>query len=290
MRPYQLLFEISIEHLYYADGICRDLELVPDDATLRVIGHAGLVLRRTADGIALWIAPERMEQLRERVADAGNALQLGFRAYSSDPHFSEYTLPARRVGQLLLLDSRRARVDPSGRQLLHAAPFVSEHDYVAPDAKQLARMLGGARSPQLPMALVQMVLTGDAGGLCADATDPALRRFTLRFDAARTYWKYLLLGTLGSKPAYITDLDEQVTFRRLEADADLPGRRTAAVFLSERAIAMRDIPVQRFQLKETAAFGEKVLIKRMPNARIGTGQREVVDGHAVLVSEIFINQ
>jgi hypothetical protein len=290
MRPYQLLFDISIQHIYYADGICRDLALEADDGALRDIGRAGLLLRRTVDGLALWIAPEQMEQLRERVADAGNALTLGFRAYCADPHFAEYTLPAARAGQLLWFDSRKAGLDQSGRNMLHATPFVSEQSLVTPDATQLARLLGGARAPRLPIALVQIVLTNDANGLCADGQDPALRRFGLRFDAAQAHWKYLLLGALGGKPAYITDLDEAVTFRRLDQQVALDGRHKAAVFLSERAIAMRDIPLRRFQLKEAATFGEKVLIKRMPNARVGTGQREVVDGHAVLVSEIFINQ
>jgi hypothetical protein len=289
MAAWHPLFELSVEHQFFPGGRCPDLELQPSHASGRFLHQAGLLLRRTEHGIVVLAGAERLAALRMHVHDAGNRLALAFKIYSADPHFAGYTLPAAQPGRLLFLDSAQARVDGAGRRLLHAAEYVTETALMAVDAAAIAAALDGPWSPRLPVAVVQVVLSNDAGGLCAEGLDPAARAFWLRFEAGQTYWKYYLMGTLGERPALITDLDQAVAFRRLDS-VDFPGQRRAAVFLSDRAIPLRYLPSQRFQLKEQASFGEKILIKRMPNARPGLRQREVVDGQAVLVSEIFINQ
>jgi hypothetical protein len=52
---------------------------------------------------------------------------------------------------------------------------------------------------------------------------------------------------------------------------------------------MQYIPSQRFQLRENGAMGEKVLIKRLPNASVGQIHKEMIKQDAVLVSEMYIN-
>ncbi len=69
----------------------------------------------------------------------------------------------------------------------------------------------------------------------------------------------------------------------------LPGNKRAQVFISNAPIPMREVHGQRFQLKENGQMGEKVLIKRLPNAVVSQINREVVDGRAVLVSEMYVN-
>ena len=247
-----------------------------------------MLVRPTSGGIRVLIDTKRLPLLRERVTDNGHALCMGFQVRSTDPHFDEYTAPAARSAEVLCFDSRQAGALDAGRRMLHATPRISDQCFMPVNAPGVASMLTGVGQPRLPLALIQMVLTDASDGLCADALAPELRRFGLRFGASAVYWKYYLLGTLGTRPLFISDLDNAVTFRQLES-IDFPGAGMAGVFLSQDPIALRDMPGQRFQLVERAGFGDRVVIKRMSNARVGHRQREVVDGQAVLVSEIFIN-
>jgi hypothetical protein len=283
------LFSISVEHQFFSGGRCKDLAWTPTNATARFLHQAGLLLRRTDEGIVVLASKPGMDSLRMHVADAANRLPLAFTLVSADPHFASMTLPAAVPGHVLLVDSCPAHRDAHGRRLLHPGEYVDGGALMSTAAEPLASLLDHPWSPRQSVAVARITLGNEAAGLCSDTLDPALRHFWLRFDAGHSYWKYYLMGALGERPALIVDLDQAIAFRP-QGSVDLPGQRRAAVFLSDRAIPLRYLPGQRFQLKEQASFGEKILIRRMPNARAGLRQREVVDGHAVLVSEIFINQ
>lgn len=285
---YQPLFEIFFQHQYFADAACKFLSITPSDACREMMRKAGLLVRPSVSGVTVFCQFDHMDRLRDHVADADNALKLGFKICSTDPHFPEYTLPPIRAAQLLFFDSRHASIDAAGRQMLHSSDFVSEQSFLSFDADEVASVLAGPCSPRRPSLIVQMVLTNDADGLCSNSLDPALRRFGVHFAASQSRWKYYLFGPLAEKQVSICDLDGIVTFENSGRVA-FPNQRSAIVFQSDSEISMCEIPGQRFQLKENASFGDRILIKRMPNARVGLRYRDVVDGQAILISEIFIN-
>lgn len=288
MGAYQPLFDICVEHEYFAFRGNAGVEIEAGAPAQQLILQFRLLSRAAPGSLAVLIDAARFADLHRHVLDAGGVLRLPFYVYATDPHFAAYSLPPARTSDVLFLDSSNAAINASGRQMLHQAEFVSEMAYAPYETAKTNLPAGLSRARRQPVAIIDMVLGLDASSLCNPALETPCRSFCLRVGAGHTYWKYLLFGDLAERHTKVVDLDGELVFRRVQ-DAEFAGQRRAAVFLSDRAIPLRAVPAQRVQLKEQASFGEKILMKRMPNARIGTSQRELVDGEEVLVSEIFIH-
>ncbi|WEF34300.1 hypothetical protein [Pseudoduganella chitinolytica] len=269
MSAYRELFRLRLEHAYHG-GAWPGWAVEPNGATRALMDAAGVLTRRCDDELAFLLPSARADCLQ---GDDDGAAAFLLLVHAQDPLFASYTLPAVPPGQLLLADSREAGIDG----VLHAGATLAERDLHGADA--LAAHLPTAGVPRRPALLVRIE---------PDAAAPA-RRYTARFDAASSYWKYYVSGALAGRPLAIADLDGIVAFHA-DQEADLTPARRARVFVSDRPIALRARPGERFVLKELGPFGERVLIKRMPVAGTGLRQRAVRDGQVVQVSEIFINQ
>ena len=282
---YRLIFRVSFSHAFFADGALRSLRIVPVRACHDMLRRAGLLLRAQEDGIAAYGDEQAVERLRLHIAEDGAPLRMAFQVFFTDPHFFEYTAPAWPKGKLLFLDTAHAVADEAGHQLLHAAPCVPESAFVDRDHADLEPILGKSSSAWTPAP--DMVLQAVVSSALLDAAEPGQRHFHVCFDAASTHWKYCLFGA-GEVQAGIVDLAGEVEFDHY-ADVNIADDRRAHVFLSKRAIPMREVSPSRFQLRAASPAGDKVLIKRMPNASVGKRFRESRDGNEILVSEIFIN-
>jgi len=278
MSAYREWFRVTIEHAYHGAGGFGGWRVLPGAQAARLLDSAGAVLRQVAGGFAVFAPGARLALLPERAED-GAPLALRFHLFVDDPLFATYTAPAAPPGQVLLADSRDALRERSGAWRLHA------HERL--DASALAPLAGAddlppARLPSPRRAALQLRIEPGIPAGQADAT-----RYLVRFDAAASHWKYVLQGALAGRSLSIVDADGEVSFTRLPDDALAP--QLAAVFLSDRALGLRARSARRFELRERAAFGDKVLMKRLPVACAGIRQKAEVDGHAVLVSEIFVN-
>ncbi|GGE72495.1 hypothetical protein GCM10008020_16470 [Massilia psychrophila] len=280
----QLIFRVSFEHAFFADGTLRCLRIEPSAACHNLLRRAGVLLRAQDDGIAAFGDGEVVERLRLHVAEAGAPLNMAFLVFFTDVHFFEYTVPAWPKGQLLLLDTARSVPDDAGRQVLHVTPYVSASAFIERDHADLEPILGKPFLAPAPAMVLQVAVSSDL----LTALDARQRHFYSRFDAASSHWKYCLFGA-GEAQAAIVDLAGDMEFDHCTG-VEIGGHRGADVFLSKRAIAMREVCGARFQLRAASPAGDKVLIKRMPNASVGKHFRESKDGNQILVSEIFINQ
>lgn len=289
---YQLVFRVSFEHGFFDGAALRSMRCVPAAASFDMLRRAGLLLRAEDDGIAAFGNQAAIERLRLHIAEAGTSLKLAFLVFSSDPHFFEYTVPAWPKGQVLLLDTADATLDAGGRQMLHATPCVPASAFVDCSHAGLAPILGRKVLVPAPAMVLQVALSDSLAGTpdsAADsAADSARRHFHARFGAASSHWKYCLFGA-GAATARIVDLAGDMEFDRF-AGVEVAAGRYADVFISKRAIEMRKSSAERFQLRAASPAGDKVLIKRLPNASLGKRVRENRDGNDILVSEIFINQ
>jgi hypothetical protein len=281
---YQLIFRISFEHAFFADGMLRCLRIVPVAACQDMLRRAGVVLRAQDDGIAAFGDGEAVERLRLHVAEAGASLDMAFLVFPTDVHFFEYTAPAWSKGQLLFLNTAACVPDDAGRQMLHATPYVAPSAFVERDHADLEPLLGKPFLTPAPAMVVQVAVSS---GLLS-ASDFRRRHFHARFDAASSHWKYCLFGAGPAQPG-IVDLAGDMEFDHF-AGVTIADGRCADVFLSKREIPMREVSAARFQLRAASSAGDKVLIKRMPNANVGKRFRDSKDGNQILVSEIFINQ
>jgi hypothetical protein len=248
--------------------------------------RCGLIMRQLSDALVFLMPAARLDVLRSDIADAGGAFSFLLCVHAGDPLLASCTAPSAPPGWLLLADSRGAARDDDGAWRLHPDQQLGAESLAADDDPLCAQAL--AQAPQRrPFLLVHLALSTAADGFPGAAGDPPARTFKVRLAAGASYWKYYLLGALAQRELAVADADGAMAFRRT-ADDRLESR-PAAVFLSERAIGLRERPGERFQLLENTPFGEKILMKRMPVAPPGIRQKAEIDGRAVLVSEIFIH-
>lgn len=278
MSAYREWFRVRIEHAYHGARGFGDWRALPGAHTVRLLQATGAVMRQVDSGFAVFAPTARLAMLPVR-GDDDLPLALLFHVLVVDPLFATYTAPQAPHGQVLVADSRHAVREPSGDWRLHAHERLDQST-LAPATTFADPPPARMPSPRRAALLVRI----EPGVPAAEAPAP---RYVVRFEAAASHWKYYLLDALAARSLSIVDADGEVQFSRI--DGETLDARPAAVFLSDRALALRERSARRFELREQAAFGDKVLMKRLPVACAGIRRKAEVDGHAVLVSEIFVN-
>ena len=69
MGAYQPLFNIAVEHAYFADLACKSLEFVPTDASIALLNKTGLILKSSQSGITVFYENDKMDILRLYAAE-----------------------------------------------------------------------------------------------------------------------------------------------------------------------------------------------------------------------------
>jgi hypothetical protein len=288
---YRPLFSIVVQHDFFAPGAVGDFKLVPSTRCAALLDKFGILLRNAPGGVELFCQQAERDELRAGLGVEPD-MALGFRGYASDPQFSTFTeLGPRTMEQSVFVDRADGPPDPDGRICLHPGPLVDGTCLRKNDSPALAEMLGRNFDPVKPVFFANIEVRTLVNALQQSPSgDAAAPVFYLRFAARTSVWKYFFLNDVGSKDIAIVDLDGRTRFSRRGITA-LPGQRSAVTFVSDEAIAMQKTYPQRFQLREQGALGERILIKRLPNANVNAIGREVPEGSAVavLVSEIYIN-
>lgn len=286
MGTYRPLFSVTIEHAYFSGNNCKLLEFVPTAPSVALLRNAGLLLKSSESGVAVYFDHDNIDILRLHAADN---LTLIFKVLAKDPNFLRYTAPGAPPDQtMLFFDNRAINRDDPDRQLLHGGATVAEDSWADMAAEPLASILDRKDLLIKPAFILQMNITADAQGLCSDQLDPAARKFFIRFGANQTFWNYYVLGELSKRAIYIADLDNAVQFKSI-GNVTLPGQREALVLQSSVAIPMQEHSRHRLQLRESGNMGDKVLIKRLPNASVDQTFSAMINGKMENVSEIFVN-
>ncbi|MCH9639169.1 MAG: hypothetical protein K0U40_06710 [Betaproteobacteria bacterium] len=286
MGAYQPLLNIAVEHAYFADLTCKSLEFVPTDASIALINKTGLILKSSQSGIAVFYENDKMDILRLHAADH---FVLTFKVFPKDPYFFRYTIPSIQKDNFVLFFSNQQVVqDAEGKQMLHHDHYVSEQAFTQINSELFEDIFDRKDYLVKPAMIVQVQITDDDAGLCSENLEADLRNYYIRFSTNEAFWKYYILGDLSRRSLYIADLDNEVQFENVGI-VTLPGRREAIMLQSSVAINMQEQHHHRFQLRESGSMGDKVLIKRMPNASISQMNGEIIGSRMENVSEIFIN-
>lgn len=277
MGNYVPLFRLVVKHDFFADGICRHLDFIPTGQTSRIASNAGLLIRGTDDGLGVFCDEDKLQELRSD--DSAADIVLPFVACSTDSHFIQYTAaPFFGTSQVLVFDSRRALRDEDGCARLHAEEYAGDGDLQDVTSPELADIVDRSALLARPAFIVTLAIGDDE---LRGVTD-----YVLRFASRSSYWKYYVDADMSSRELAIVDLDGRENFA-LTGSERLRGR-SSHVFRSGAAIPMQERHTQRFQLKERGTFGEKVVVKRLPNASVKRIGMETIDGKAALVSEMYI--
>jgi hypothetical protein len=283
MGIYHPWFTITVEHDYFADGQWQGLYFEPDDRTSLIIRSAGMIIRESPSALAAFRTEESLRVLRLETDPPDGMVRLNFSVRARDRRFGTYTaLPPARDGALLHFEAAARAGDHDGTITLSKGPLVSEADLCA-TAAPTGRGIFGNHAHRLPPDFTFTLALDPATPAAAPPAE-----FELRFGARRSFWKYHLLGNLNRREAFIVDLDNQVEFEPC-GDTLLPGDRPARVFRSRQRIPLQERSDYRFQLRETAPGGPRVLVKRLPvasDARLGL---DLIDGRNEVVLETFVN-
>ena len=286
MGAYQPLFNIAVEHAYFADLACKSLEFVPTDASIALLIKTGLILKSSPSGITVFYKNDKMDILRLHAADH---FALTFKVFAKDPYFLRYTIPSIQKDDFVLYFSNQPVVQNiEGKQMLHHDHYVSEQAFTQINAEQFEDVFDRKDYLVKPAMIVQVQITEEDAGLCSENLAADLRNYYIRFSTNEAFWKYYILGDLSRRSLYIADLDNEIQFENIGI-VSLPGRREAIMLQSSVAIHMQEQHNRRFQLRESGSMGDKVIIKRMPNAGISQMNGEMIGNRMANISEIFIN-
>ncbi|WP_292996467.1 hypothetical protein [Nitrosomonas sp.] len=286
MGTYRPLLSVTVEHAYFLGGNCKTLEFVPTNSCAALLRKAGLLLKSSESGVAIYFDEEKIDILRLHAEDE---FALVFKVFSKDSNFFRYTTPgAPPDNTILLLNNQHITLDPTDKQMLHNGPNVTDEALIDSKADQLEGILDRKDYLVKPAFIVQMFVTADAQGLCSEKLDVAARKFYIRFTTNQSFWKYYISGDLSKRNVYIADLDNVVQFNNAGSIL-LPGHREAILLQSSVAIPMQEQHHHRLQLRESGNMGDKVLIKRLPNASVNQIYGEMMSGKMENVSEIYIN-
>jgi hypothetical protein len=286
MGAYRLLVSVAVEHAYFAEKNCKILEFVPAEFCATKLRNAGLLVKSSQSGVAIYFDEEKIDILRLHAEDN---LTLAFKVFSKDGNFFRYTSPgAPPDDAILFFSNQQITRDAAGKQMLHPDPSVTASAWMELTADPLPGILERKDYFVKPVFILQLSITAGAHGLCSDKLDAEARRFYIRFATGQTFWKYYILGDLSKRNVYIADLDNAIQFENL-GNILLPGNREAVQLQSSKAIPLHEQPGQRLQLKESTGTGDRILIKRLPNARVDQVHGEVLGSAMENVSEIYIN-
>jgi len=289
MSAFLPLFSVSVEHGFFSDAGCFGLDFVATSKTQHMISNAGLLLRKTHDGIHIAYDDARLEALQQYALDPDEPLCFEFKVYSSYPDFKSVTEPFPASSDVVLYFSNdNASMGDESRVRLHAQEYVSKINFVPMASAPLNAVLNQKDRLIPPVFVINISANDKQNGFFDEQFMPIARHYQLRFKARETIWKYFLLGDMAKQGAYIADPEDRVEFESAE-NAVLADQRVAMTFRSKQSIPLNEKYGFNFQLKQKVPGREKVLIKRLPVARINQTGKEVVAEQGMVVSEIYIN-
>ena len=264
MARYLPLLNITAEHGFYANGLCRGLRFTPSADTAAWLQTVDAVCRETGAGLLVL-------GVRAGGGGATPAPPLCWSLRCEDPRFAAVTagLPAQR-DQLLVF-----RCGASGAAAVEGQVWPRQWPAVA-------EQLSAAQHKRPPLALLQLPVPvpGAQAG-------PA--QHSLRFAARAPIWKYCLVGPWSSDPLEVVAGAGEPGFGEPVSEQLDNGQRVLA-FRSVAGIELRERSDKRFQLRARSAAADRVLVKRLPVAGADHFAHETIHGVSTLVSEIYVHR
>jgi hypothetical protein len=268
------------------------LNFSPTEKTQKLLLNAGLICRRTTDGIRIVYDKDSMEALELYVQDQQEPLSLDFKVYSQDPDFRSYTEPYIAATDSVLYFDNRA-ISGSGKQYLSVAKYVSNRDFKKTETSELKDILDSKDRLLPPEFVLRIFASNNEGQLLKLWLEPEPTIYSIRFDSRQRYWKYYLLGKLvsennSSTGFRVVDPDKQFEFEAT-GEERLSDQSVAYTFRSKQQIPFNDYYPFRFQLLQKGQGEEIAVINRLPVASIKQIGTDTVADKPTVVAEIYIN-
>ena len=289
MGSYRRLFSFAVEHQFFSDAVGPGLEFVPTPKAVKTLQHTGMLVKNTTNGISCFYDEAHAEILGRDAAGQDEACSIGFKVFSRDPAFANYTeLFRHREDAILYFDNRDGTDDVTGMVRLHHEEYVAEGNLQSVTSPGLEELLTKKERLVRPLCLVSLCMTERERRVLESPEHAPAGVYIVKFKARQTFWKYYVLGNLSRKRLSIVDLDNKIGFE-YAGNTSLSDDRMAITFRSQEAITLSVRSDYRIQLKEAGPGGPKVLIPRLPVPNASRLHKETLDGQEILVSELYIN-
>jgi len=292
LSSYQTLLRVAVEHSYNLNGVCSCLNFSPTEKTQNLLVNAGLICKKTTDGIRIVYDKDSLEALELYAQDLQEPISFDFKVYSQDPDFKSYTEPYTAVTDSVLYFDNRA-TSRSGKQNLSVSKFVSNKDFKKTDTSELKEILSPKDRLLPPEFVVRIVANNDKGQLLKQWLEPEPTIYSISFDSRQRYWKYYLLGKLVSRNESssgfsVVDPDKRVEFEATGEEL-LPDQSVAYTYRSKQQIPLNDYSPFRFQLRQKDQGDEVIVINHLPVASVKQIGTDTVADQTTVVAEIYIN-
>jgi hypothetical protein len=286
------LLSVAVEHNYNLNSICTCLEFTPTKKTQSLLDNAGLIFKKTTDGIRIIYDEDNLECLELYVQDVEEPLSFDFKVYSKDLDFKSYSEPHTIVADSILYFDNLS-TSGTGKQNLSVSKFVSSKDVNKMDSTACKEILSQKEQLLPPEFIVRIFANNDKGQLLDQWIGSEATIYSITFDTRRRYWKYYLLGQLvsnkkSSKDFCIVDPDKQVEFEATGEEL-LSNQSLAYTYRSKQQIRFSDNYPFRFQLRQKNQDDEIVVINHLPVANVKQIGTDTVANQKTVVAEIYIN-
>ena len=288
MSALTALFSIDVEHEYYADNVCHDIEIMVDDKTTSLFKRYGLFLRHHQGGLTVYVDASQTDVVKMLANEKPEAVTLVFKARAINSRLSVVSEPlAQAEDEILCFSSNNAK---KSRQAGSDAWVVHDKAFTAKgDVKKVQALLEqGILEPHELYVKPFFVFSVDMKRFRTVTAIKASPRFLVRLRTKRTQWLYYFTMKKPFTDVFISDLDKQEVFD-YHGESRLANNRVARTYLSKSSLPLLEKPGYRFQLREKNVAGERILMARLPLASGEAYGRALVDGKSVAVSEIYVN-
>lgn len=292
MSSYQTLLSVAVGHDFNLNGMCTCLDFIPTKKTQSLLDNAGLICKKTVDGIRIICDKDNLECLELYVQDVEEPLSFDFKVYSRDFDFKSYSEPHTAVTDSILYFDNLAS-SGAGKQNLSVSKFVSSKDFNKMNSNACKEILNQKEQLLPPEFIVRIFANNDKGSLLDQWIGSPATVYSISFDTRRRYWKYYLLGQLvshkkSSKDFCIIDPDKQVEFEATGEEL-LSNQNLAYTYRSKQPIRFSENYPFRFQLRQKNQDDEIVVINHLPVANVKQIGTDTVANQKTVVAEIYIN-
>jgi hypothetical protein len=252
-----LLAAIDVRHDYFADGHARHLLFLPHKDTLAFLRRFRILQHANGYSLAIMAPESQLLELWSERMDGGEPRVLRFDVHSMDAACVYYT------------------------GLVGTLPHRDE------DGALPATLLPAPAAATAPWATVAVQVDATGSNDFPSWLSSLGKTYRLRMHARSTIWKYLLTGDWGGRILSIVDQRGKVGFTIPTQERLANGQRALAAH-STSPIALRERPLQCFQLCDITRASAPVLVRRLPDATPQRLQHQTVHGESAHVSEILV--
>jgi hypothetical protein len=284
MSRYELLFSICVNHAYYSDDICRLLHFIPWEGTARVMEKTGMLLKQEENRINVFFEQEKLENIKMYVDDAFDPLSFIFKVYSKDLSFLNHTEPEILTEKKILFFSNKKAESVSAN--ITTEGVVSESDYADMASPPINTILPKHDRNVRPHFILAISPDKSRNQIFNKQGDPVRNRYDIKFLSRKTYWKYIVTGKNTDENLVITDKADKVKFSGIESP-DLSLKTKTHTFISDRPMALKEIPACCFELKVDDS--QACIIRKLPSAFPDIIFKMQDPNRSEYFSEIFLN-